>query len=909
VFLRMMSSFAHCERASGCRARRTPSTCRGRATIGGLSLEPRATLGPYEISGAIGAGGMGEVYRARDTRLGREVAVKVLPGELTGDRERLLRFEREARSASALNHPNIVTIHEFAQAGDVWYLVMELVRGESLRDAISRGPLPLKKVLATAASVASGLAAAHADGIVHRDLKPENVMLTSDGTPKIVDFGLARNFVAAGDRSTQVQLSRDGAIVGTLAYMSPEQANGEEVHTQSDQFALGVIILEMATGSHPFRRRTAIQTLTAISDEPPPPLGDSFPEPLAWIIERCLAKDPAERYASTTDLARDLAALRDRASSLTPRPGTRPSTRRTALIATAAVAAAAALLAAGILLWPRAGVAGFADPIAAVVATPEVEASFNEVGVPVALAPNGRSVVVNGAGSRGTYDLWLHDLGSGAARLLAENASGAAWSPDSKAIAYFAEGQLKVMAAEGGPAIGICSARPEGTPTWSGDTILFVQYSGGPARAGIYRVSAGGGEPRRIVPAARESGRLVMPWWPQFLPDGNRFLYTTILPGGAHADHELMLGSLDSQERRRIAVIDSRAVFAAGKLLYVRDGTLLAHTFDLRKGVLTGAARPVTEGVHYFRSTGQAAFSVSDNGILAWRPARRPSRLVWFDRGGVEAATVATAVFDDEGRLTPDGSRYVVGVIDPKQGVSDVWVYGLGRESAERRTFQLRDERAPVWAYDGQTLYYRSDGLGGPPDIVELRAGGDTPALLHQGAGVEQPEDVSSDGKLLLFTSYSTSASDIYVLPLEPRGAPRPFATTPFNEISPRFSPGGGWVAYSSNLSGSPEVYVQRLDGGGATRISRDGGTRPRWRRDGMELFYLGPDGRVMSVPVNGGPDGGFGVPRVLFQAEGITSFEPAGDGNRFLAHFEQRASEPAVHLLLNWPGRLGANE
>lgn len=361
------------------------------------------------------------------------------------------------------------------------------------------------------------------------------------------------------------------------------------------------------------------------------------------------------------------------------------------------------------------------------------------------------------------------------------------------------------------------------------------------------------------------------------------------------------MASMAGGAPRTFPEVGSRAVFVAGMLLFVRDGTLMAQQFDPSTG-LKGHARAVIEDLHYFRSTGQASFSVSQNGILAWRARRPASRLVWLDRNGMELETVATAVFDANGRLSADGKRYVVGVIDPKQGVSDLWVYDFERQSSERATFSMVDEKAPIWADAGGTIYYRSDGGSGPPDIWMLRRGEHRGSIVYRGPTVEEPKDVSPDGKWLLYASFFVEGSDLHARPLDGQGESREVAATPFNETSPRFSPDGRWVAYSSDLSGRPEIYIRPFpDAGPAVRLSRDGGTRPRWRRDGKELYYLGPEGRVMVIAV----DRSFAAPRLLFHAPTASDFEPAPDGSRFLAQLQPRSTAPAVRLLVNWQRRL----
>ncbi|MFN2442178.1 MAG: protein kinase, partial [Thermoanaerobaculia bacterium] len=617
-----------------------------------MRLTAGSKLGAYEITGPIGAGGMGEVYRARDERLGREVAIKVLPREVTADADRLARFEREARSASALNHPNIVTIHEFSsREGEVW-MVMELVRGESLRERLERGAVPPRELFSVAAAIADGLSAAHEAGLVHRDLKPENIMLPEEGPPKILDFGLARSFSPSSmtEAPTEAQLSRTGAVLGTAAYMSPEQARGERVDFRSDQFSFGLILHEMASGHHPFRRATSFETLSAILNEEPPPVSEKLPEPAQWIIERCLAKKPGDRYGSTRDLARDLGRLRDRSGVFSPSRAT-VSGRNPAWmwwLVAASIVALLAILGIALTRGKPEQLPGVSHQLQVDIAVPGLKVFLDEIMLPVTLSPDGRHLAIYGTSSAGTSELWVRDLRNGLTKRIAENAFGMGWSGDSRSIAYFADGKLKTIAIEGGPARTICDAVTEGSPEWFGETILFSRFSGEPRERGIYRVDAGGGTPELLVTAGVEPGRPSMPWWPRFLPDGRRFLYLRLVPvpGQAEIGHELMLGSLDGSPGKVIASINSMATFVEGHLLYVRDGALLAQRFDPDEARLFGEATPLVDSLHYFRNTGLAAFSASGNGLLAWRSARRSSRLVWIDREGSELETVGTGLFD-----------------------------------------------------------------------------------------------------------------------------------------------------------------------------------------------------------------------------------------------------------------------
>ena len=867
-----------------------------------MHLTTGSRLGPYEITGAIGAGGMGEVYRAKDSRLGREVAIKVLPAHVSQDPDRLVRFEREARAASALNHRNIVTIHDFnSENGQAW-LVMELIRGSSLRELLAGGGVPLKRLLPIAAGVANGLAAAHAAGLVHRDLKPENIMIAEGDTPKILDFGLVKQVSRSDpDASTQVHVSRAGMVVGTAGYMSPEQARGDEVDFRTDQFSLGVILYEAAKGIHPFRRATAVDTLAAILNDDPKPLDPDLPESLVWIIERCLAKNPQDRYGSTADLAHDLARFERGSTTATTaaRPARTPM--RPWLLLPIAVAAG---LATGVLApWKRTGTET-ALPVQAAIPTPDIaDVLLDEVGQPLALSPDGRHLAIYGADGTGATGLWVRSLATGTTRKLAERAFSAGWSSDGNHIAYFADGKLMTIGVDGGPPRTVCAARPESTPSWHKDTILFAQYSSSP---GIYAVNAAGGQPRLVVPPAKQPS---LPWWPQFLPDGRRFLFLRFMPGtdptGGTITHSLEIATLDGPETQLIANIDSRAVYANGHLLFVRDGTLLAQPFDPDRGRLSGEPRPVVEGMHYFSNTGAAAFTVSEKGMLAWRVARRPVRLAWLDRRGVEQETIVTALMHPDGRLSPDGRRYAVGVVDPKLGTADVWIYDLQRQSGERLTYRPLDEHQPVWTPDGGALFYRSDGGGGPPDIFRWTLGEKNGIIFHRGRAVEEPQDVSADGRSLLFTqARQVEGADVHILPLVPNARPNEVIATPFKESSPRFSPDGRWIAYASDASGTPEVYVRPVTmPGTAVRVSQQGGKQPRWGKGGRELYFLASPGKLMSVPI--GADGTPGTPEMLFAASSAVDFDAAADGSRFIVQLAEQSSEPVVHLLTNWPARL----
>jgi Tol biopolymer transport system component len=880
-----------------------------------MTLPAGTKLGPYDILSPLGAGGMGEVYRARDPRLGREVAVKVLPAEMSADPNRLARFEQEARAASALNHPGIVTIYEIGRSDSIPYIAMELVSGKTLRDLLAEGAIPPKRALTIAAHTADALARAHEAGIVHRDLKPENVMVVRDGLVKVLDFGLAKLMPGPetdlSQSPTAIEPTHPGVVLGTVSYMSPEQASGKAVDFRSDQFSLGSILYEMATGQRAFARGTTAESLVAIikdEPEPPPALLPQAPAPLRWVIERCLAKDPDERYASTRDLARDLARLRDYSGQTSSETAAAaPRRRRGGVVALAA--AAAATVAAGLLgalvgrgrpEAPPARPIRFSVPIpdGTLYAPAETSRGFS-------VSPDGTRFGIE-AYSQGRRRLFVRPLGAEQATELEGSLDATAhfWSPDSRFIAFYADGKLKKIPAAGGPAQTICGASIGFIGSWNRDgTILFTMLSGDP---GIYRVSDTGGPPT-LVPKPEK--RILL--WPHFLPDGRRYLFVGLsLEGRSAEGWDLGLGQLESSESLRVGTVDSRVEYASpGTLLFARDGALFAQPFDERSGRLGGEPRRIVESLHFFNGPAHAAFSVSSTGVLAYQAAARPSRLVWFDRAGKTVSNLGEPGLVSEFRISPDGGRVAVGVGRHESGTSDIWLHEIARGVSTRLHADTSDQIAPVWQPDGARLIYRSDRMG-PPDIFEITVGApgsDRPLL--QGPGVQQPEDVSPDGgRLLYLNAVRGSDWDIWIAPLGKDGTPKPWLESRFSEASPRFSPDGRWIAYESDESGEPEVYAALTEGGGGKRrLSPSGGRLPRWRRDGRELTYVAPNGLIMSIPVTAGSRGEFGVPVPLFRVESVVeNYDVSPDGTRFLVRMPaENSSESPLRVILNWPALL----
>ncbi|MCM3875959.1 MAG: serine/threonine-protein kinase [Thermoanaerobaculia bacterium] len=886
-----------------------------------MTIAPGVRLGPYEVLSPLGAGGMGEVYRARDTRLARDVAVKILPEAFLEGEDRKARFEREARLLAAMNDPNIAAIYSFEEipgssgSSGRHLLVMELIEGETLRAFLRPGPLPVKKLLQLAAQVAAGLGRAHAAGIVHRDLKPENLMVTTDGFVKILDFGLAKlvptdagNLTAAQTASRHTQ---PGIVVGTVAYMSPEQAGGEPVDFRSDQFSFGSILYEMATGRHPFRKPTGVETLTAILREEPEPVGSlnaQLPMPLRWIIERCLAKDPQERYASTQDLARDMTMLRDRLPEAGLAPAGEGVSRRgpRALPWVLLALALGALVA--VLVFSRQPRAAREERLVrfSVGLPPGASFSSSEVSTDSAISPDGSRLVLVGW-SRGLPRLYLRGLDSLAAEPMegTEDADSPFWSPDSRFIGFFAEGKLKKVPAAGGPPQTICDAPHEGPGTWGGDgTILFSEAGrGAPA---ISRVPSGGGTPQRVTrpdPSRPEELHI----YPHFLPDGRRFLFVAVVPMPEEMLHELRAGDLGSAETTLVSRIGSRVAYAPpGVLLSVRDGSLLAQPFDAKTLKLSDESTTVVDRLHYFYGPANAGFSVSQSGALAYEAGRRPSRVAWLDRAGLETSTLVEEGDLENVRLSPDGRRLAVSVFDRKTGSADVWVHELERKVATRLTLLPFTEDAPVWSPDGRRVAFRSDRHG-PPDLYEMDAGspGSEKELLRH-EGVQQTEDWSPDGRFVAYTESSRrTGEDIWLLPLFGDRKPVPYLRTRFGERSPRFSPDGRWIAYGSDETGTIEVYVSpRDDSGKRTRLSTGGGQMPRWRRDGKELYYLAPDRSLMAVPVRLGAVVDAGAPARLFRfASGVLDYDVSPAGDRFIAATPVAGStDGPVRVILGWP-------
>jgi serine/threonine protein kinase/Tol biopolymer transport system component len=880
-----------------------------------MSLIVGTKLGRYEIRAKIGEGGMGEVYRARDTKLNRDVAVKVLPAAFSADADRLRRFEQEAQAASALNHSNILAVFDFGEHGGAPYVVAELLEGETLRERMFAGALPSRTAVEYACQIAEGLSAAHLRGIVHRDLKPENIFLTQQGGLKILDFGLAKLIAPPTGAEVQTDIptrqvnTGAGATVGTVGYMSPEQVRAERVDHRSDIFSFGVVLYEMLAGKSAFRSGSAIETLNAILKDEPAELSQlnpNVPPGLERVVRRCLEKKPERRFQSASDLAFALESQSDTtrsAPALTTVPDRRFKREHLAWLLAGVFFVAMSLLA----LWYFRQSPAEPRMTSFLVYPPEGSTfSSHDLPVPVAVAPDGRQlamVVIEGGRTR----IWIRRLDSLNAAPL-ENTEGAQnpfWSPDGRFIAFFAGGKLKKIAATGGVPVVICEAPPTGNSgTWSAqDAILFTQNVGA---EGIQRVSAAGGQVSQVTRPDR-SQQEIYHFWPEFLPDGRHFIF---FAGALKRENSnLYVGSLDSDKKQLLTPASSRAVYSPpGLLLYMREGALLAQPFDLQTLRLTGESATIAEHVGNFSSTGNSYFSVSRNGeVLAYQVPGRPSRLVWLNRSGAEVGSIGDPNNYTNPRLSPDGQKLAVNLIDRKDGSTDIWICDLSRNAFARFTFESGMENGSTWSPDGRRIAYAHD-ISGPPSLFEKTVGAsEGQPLIPSQDGPQLPLDWSPDGQFLLYRDYSAKTkSDLYILPMAGERKPIPFANTPFSESQARFSPDGRWIAYSSSESGKAEVYARRFPGEGERfQISNGGGTYPRWRGDGRELFYLSsdPDQTLMSVLVSTGETFTAGTPTALFKIENRNGldFDAARDGQRFVLNTRAGAPSAPLTVITGW--------
>ncbi|HUP49737.1 MAG TPA: protein kinase, partial [Thermoanaerobaculia bacterium] len=809
-----------------------------------MILTTGTRLGPYEVVAPLGAGGMGEVWRARDTRLDRSVAIKLLPVEFAGDAQLRARLEREARTISQLNHPHICTLYDVGREDGREYLVMELVEGETLADRLTRGPLPLRDVIRHGTEIAAALDRAHAAGIVHRDLKPGNIMLTTTGA-KLLDFGLAKSAgPALGGRDTDGEtvkkpITEQGMILGTYQYMAPEQIEGLEADHRTDIFALGAVLYEMATGRRAFEGKSRTSIIAAIIDRDPPPIASVqplAPRSFERVVQTCLAKDPAARWQSAGDVR---IALQWAGEEGDAAPRARD---RRGWIAAAILATIAALAGAGWIASRSA--AREQRPIrTSINAADGTTFQFFLEGSPPELSPDGRKIVF-GAGSSGgerfgasgSSALWVRDLDSPVARQLkgTEGATHPFWSPDGRQVAFYSDGALKKVDVAGGAVVSLCATEPIRGGAWNRDgTILFGRIG-----ISIAAVPAAGGTPADVT-VLDEKARDPSHRWPFFLPDGKHFLYL-VGPNTAGEEHDaIWVASLDGKVRKPLIRASSNAAFLDGSILFVRDGILTAQRFDTRKLEVTGDPIPLAEQrVEFDDITARAFFSVSRNGTLLLQTGEGagPGELRWFDRTGKALESAGKPQRHGQISISPDG-RYVAYSIVPRQ---NIWMYDLARNVNSRVTFASAREVAPVWSPDGTRLVFSSDRDANVANlwIKDLRTGAEEQLVVSESNKIAT--DWSTDGQFLFYTDQRRgwTRADIHYYSFAEKKS-YPYLVTPFNEATARMSPDGKWVAYQSSESPPWQVYIAPFPPTGAKwQVSANVGVRPSWRADGKELFF-----------------------------------------------------------------------
>jgi Tol biopolymer transport system component len=882
-----------------------------------VNLDRGTLLGSFEIVEPVGAGAMGAVYKARDTRLDRFVAIKVLSGDLSSSPDARERFEREARTVSQLSHPHICALYDVGREGDVEYLVMELLEGETLGARLSRGAVPMAQALRYGIEIADALQAAHRSGIVHRDLKPANVMLTKSGV-KLLDFGLAKAAAplmsGSGDAETAMgaaQISQVGTIAGTLQYMSPEQLEGRPVDARSDIFALGAVLHEMVTGKKAFSANSPIALASAILHQQPPALASvqpATPSVLDRLVRICLAKDPDDRWQTAHDVKLQLVSVQEEGMA---GPARLVTASRSASWLPWSVAGASILvaLAAIAFLWmrPDASRAAPARVIRFPIAPPAGGAFSDTVeNVSMALSPDGSQLAYIAEDANGERRVWIRPMSSVEARPVAgtDGARTVIWSPDGRSIAFFAGDKLKRLNPPDGAAVtlgDVSDARLNAA--WGRDDILYSLLPGG-----IYRVPLAGGATSLERTSDRSRNELAVVF-PSFLPDGRRYLFMARRPDGSGT---VMIAEVGKKPASVVLEGTTSAQYVApGYLVFVKDGTLLGQRFDLSAMRLVGEAFPIAEPVRYFLSTGLATFTTSLSGVLVYQSHKERGRIVWLDRAGREVGKIGEESGHSRVRIAPDGRRVLFDLTRPNIGTLDMWLFDAERGVEQQLTTDRMSEGAGIWLTPDRVIF----SGGTPPHLMQKNLGTNAEEELFPPPAFQLTEDISPDGKTFLFTQRTPRGNfDIWTMPVNPRGAAAPLIETPFDEYSPRFSPDGRYVAFASDESGRYEVYVAALPyTGGKTRVSAAGGWLPRWSRDGRELFYLSGDLHLMAMPVRLAPSIVLGTPQPLFAVKRATEwvdakpnvgwpdFEVSPDGTKFLAIVPGPANQQPLTAVINF--------
>ncbi len=908
-----------------------------------MALAPHTRLGPYEILAPLGAGGMGEVYRARDTRLDRTVAIKVLPSHLSRDPAFRQRFEREARAISSLSHPNICTLHDIGNQDGVDFLVMEHLEGETLAARLRQGPLGTGEAIRCAVQVADALDKAHRQGVVHRDLKPGNIMLTKSGS-KLLDFGLAKHMApSAGppgmtaSHTVTTPLTTQGAIVGTFQYMAPEQLEGKETDARSDLFAFGAVLYEMATGRKAFEGKTQASLVGAILHTEPPPISavvPMSPPELDRLVASCLTKDPEERIQTAHDVKLQLQWILE--------GGSQPSAPVPVVVAPPGMSGRLGWITAGICAvlmavgWWLAVAHLRETPSAAAevrfsIQPPRDHAFTAAVLSDFAVSPDGSRIVFTARDPSGHPSLWVRPFSSLAAQPLAgtEGAEAPFFSPDGRRVGFFAERRLKQVVLSGGSLQAICDVEDARGGVqggaWSTNGVILFGSSSGPLR----RVAETGGQPVPALSLDESRGELGQRW-PAFLPGGGRFIYYSDTQ--RTEDRGIVMGSLDSSETTRIMDISFKAIYIEpGLLLFPRGGTLLAQRLGFDPPRLEGETHVVSEDLATAIVPALSGFTASPGGTVAYRPAPGPrlTQLAWFDRGGRSIAEVTPEATDTSVSLSPDATRAAVARAGSQSSSSaggdpptNLWILDLQRGISSRLTLDpANSDENPVWSPDGSRIVFASHHRGGLAEVYERSSRGTGEATLILSTTVNaHPIDWSPDGsRVLLEVADAGGQMDLWFLPMSGDKKTVPFVESHFNEGQGQFSPDGRLVAYTSDESGEQEIYVRSLSSSEEKwQVSAHGGAAPRWRADGRELYYIDAEGTLMSVAAGLSPKFEAAAPAPLFKTHvlprafwfygGAANYVASPDGQRFLVNNVLTEETPIpINIILDWvpPGQI----
>jgi serine/threonine-protein kinase len=860
------------------------------------------TLGTFECTALLGKGGMGEVYKAKDQKLGRDVAIKVLPGEFAKDADRVARFQREAKLLASLNHPNIAAIHGLEEADGIHFLVLELIEGDTLADRLKRGAIPVEESLKLALQIAEALEAAHEKGVIHRDLKPANIKITPNGKVKVLDFGLAKAFAGEAEDmnlsnspTLSAAATQQGVILGTAAYMSPEQAKGRSVDKRADIWAFGVVLYEMITGQPAFHEEDVTEILASVVkasvnlDLLPANIHPRIQE----VVSRCLQKDLRKRYPDIANARYEIEQLLADPSGVFAQPGTTEKSRRRFRLGLPWIAAAvvAAVIITGMVVWklkptePR-PVSSFKFQL------PEGQ-QFYWGYRSLSISPDGRQIVYSTG--EGLYLRSLEELGTNLIRGSDKDAVTPFFSPDGQWIAYrsLKDQKLKKIAINGGTPVTLCDAMSWGGGSWSEDNQIIFSN-----KEGIMRISGNGGTPELLI---RSEGEYLS--FPEILPGGKSVILT------AGLDNKLLVQSLESGQRTELFTGIGAQYLTTGHLVYGVDDTLYAVPFDLDTLTIAGGQVPIVEGVDSAQYLTEPQYAISESGTLAYIPGRvlsSQAQLEWYDRDGNKLSSVGEPAPYAQFSLSPDETRVVI-----ERGSSnnyDLWVLDLNRGGVGSPiTHDSASERDPIWSPDGGFIAFNSN-RNGPDDLYKISLTTEEEVELLSDPKMRLiAEDWSSDGRYIVYGTSATQDEWLWLLPLFDDQSPRPVVTGKFTHDEPKFSPDGKWLAYASNEAEDYEVFLIPLESEGEKKIiSTQGGTQPQWREDGKELYYLAFDGWIMAVELNGKgltPSD----PKRLFQTNisvspGIDQYAVTGDGQRFLIlNSGKEKQDLSINIVLNW--------